>query len=69
MVTYPSISAQSSADNIYSATVQEYSSEVKSQVFSQIPAVDSLWRNRGESRTAIRHEWRVRAGRNTTQRW
>lgn len=64
MVTYPTISAQS-ADNIYSATLQEFSSEVRSQVFAKIPAVDSLWRNRGESRTGIRHEWRVRAGRNS----
>lgn len=64
MVTYPTISQQS-ADNIYSAVLQETSSEVKSQVFAKIPAVDALWRNKGESRTGIRHEWRVRAGRNT----
>lgn len=64
MVTYPTISQQN-ADNIYSATLQEYSSEVRSQVFAKIPAVDSLWVNKGESRTGIRHEWRVRAGRNS----
>jgi hypothetical protein len=65
MVTYPSISAQS-ADNIYSSTLQEFSSKVKSQTFSKMPAVAALWRNK-ETGTGGngRHEWRVRAGRNT----
>ncbi len=65
MVTYPSVAAQN-ADGIYSSTLQEFSSEVKTQTFNKMPAVAALWRNK-ESGTGGngRHEWRVRAGRNT----
>jgi hypothetical protein len=65
MVTYPSIPAQA-ADNIYSAVLQEYSSEVKAQTFNNMPAVERLWRNKGKGTGGNgRHEWRLRAGRNT----
>lgn len=65
MVTYPTISAQN-ADNIYSSTLQEFSPEVKAQTFRNMPAVDRLWRNKEPGTGGNgRHEWRVRAGRNT----
>lgn len=65
MVTYPSIPA-TNADNIYSAVLQEYSSEVKTQTFNNLPAVAALWQNKGTGTGGNgRHEWRVRAGRNS----
>lgn len=65
MPTYPSIPAQN-ADQIYTSTLHEFSRDVKSQMYTKRPAADRLWQNKGKGTGGNgRHEWKVRAGRNT----
>jgi hypothetical protein len=63
-MAFPSIPAQV-ANNVYASTLQEFSSDVKSQTFDKMPAVAALWKNKGTGTLGNgRHEIRCETGLN-----
>lgn len=63
-MAFPTIPAQT-ANNVYASTLQEFSSDVKSQTFDKMPAVAALFKNKGTGTLGNgRHEFRCETGLN-----
>src|SRR5476651_71126 len=64
MTTYAQLSAQD-LNNLYSSTLQDFSSEVEDQTFKNRPVLGRLTANKRTSSGGLRIEKRLTAGRNT----
>lgn len=63
MTTYSTLAAQD-LNNLYSSTLQDFSSEVEDQTFKEAPALKRLTANKRMSSGGLRIEKRISAGRN-----
>lgn len=66
-MAYGGTIAATTSDDAYTATLQEVTTKkIAAQTFNKMPAVAAVWRNREKGTAGSnRHEWTLRAGRNT----